>query len=49
MRVTHPSRCAEVLAHLRLRVERDGEQLFFGRTGADPFYPEQLLRRADKA
>jgi integrase len=38
-----------VLAHLRLRVERDGEQLFFGRTGADPFYPEQLLRRADKA
>ncbi len=33
----------------RLRVERDGEHLFFGRTGADPVYAEQVQRRADKA
>jgi integrase len=33
----------------RLRVERDGEQLFFGRTPSDPLYPDRVQRRADRA
>jgi len=33
----------------RLRVERQGEQLVFGRSATTPFVPDQLQRRADKA
>jgi integrase len=37
-----------LLDHL-LRVERAGDELVFGRTAADPFSPDQVQRRADKA
>jgi integrase len=37
-----------LLEHL-LRVDRAGDELVFGRTAADPFSPEQVQRRADKA
>ncbi len=39
----------EHLIEQRSRVERTGEQLVFGRTPADPFAPDALQRRADKA
>jgi integrase len=32
-----------------LRSDREGEQLLFGRTGSNPFSPDQVQRRADKA
>jgi integrase len=48
-RVPIPAVLRDHLMEQRLRTEREGAQLFFGRTGADPFYPEQVQRRADKA
>jgi integrase len=48
-RVPIPAVLRDHLMEQRLQTEREAEQLFFGRTGADPFYPEQVQRRADKA
>jgi integrase len=48
-RVPIPAILRDHLVEQRLRVEREGEQLFFGRTAADPFSPDQIQRRADKA
>jgi integrase len=49
-KVPIPAILRDHLLEQRLRAERDGERLFFGRrTGADPFYAEQVQRRADKA
>jgi integrase len=48
-KVPIPAILRDHLMEQRLRVERGGEQLFFGRTAADPFSPDQIQRRADKA
>jgi integrase len=48
-RVPIPAVLRDHLMEQRLQTEREGEELFFGRTGSDPFYPEQVQRRADKA
>jgi integrase len=48
-RVPIPAVLRDHLVKQRLGVERDGEQLFSGRTGSDPLHAEQIQRRADRA
>lgn len=48
-RVPVPAVLRDALVDHRLRVPREGEQLVFGRTASDPFRPEALQARADRA